>query len=227
MKIKDLDINDRPREKLLLRGADSMTTAELLGILMGSGTPEVSVVELSQQMLADSDHKLRRLGQMSVKQMKSYKGIGDAKAVTILAAMELARRYAGERLLEEEVTKITDSVAAYRHMRLRLQDLKHEEFWMVALNNSRIPLADIRVSDGGIAAAPVDVRKLMRLAIEKSATAIIVYHNHPSGAPNPSAQDDTLTRRLVEAARTLDITLLDHIIILPDGFYSYSDHARL
>lgn len=227
MKIKDLDINDRPREKLLLRGAESMSTAELLGILMGSGTPEVSVVDLAQRILADHDHKLRRLGQMSVKEMKGYKGIGDAKAVTILAALELSRRYAAERLLESDVRAITDSNAAYRHMRLRMQDLKHEEFWMVALNNSRLPLSDIRVSDGGIASAQVDVRKLMRYAIEKSATAVIVYHNHPSGAAEPSMQDDTLTRKLVKAGSLLDIPVLDHIIILPDGYYSYADHGRL
>ena len=204
-RIADLTKEDRPREKALAKGLDALTTTELIAILLGSGTQGESVVDLAQRLLKESDNKLSELSKRSVRNLvKSFKGIGEAKAITLLSAIELGKRYAQENIEETPTLNTPDKVFAT--MRYHFADLQHEEFWAIYLNNAK---------------------RILRYAIENLATAIILVHNHPSGNLMPSREDDNQTERIAKAAKLFDIQLVDHLIVAAGNFYSYANEGRL
>lgn len=225
-RIADLTKEDRPREKALAKGLDALTTTELIAILLGSGTQGESVVDLAQRLLKESDNKLSELSKRSVRNLvKSFKGIGEAKAITLLSAIELGKRYAQENIEETPTLNTPDKVFAT--MRYHFADLQHEEFWAIYLNNAKRMIFKIRISQGGVSATIVDPKIILRYAIENLATAIILVHNHPSGNLMPSREDDNQTERIAKAAKLFDIQLVDHLIVAAGNFYSYANEGRL
>lgn len=225
-RIADLTKEDRPREKALAKGLDALTTTELIAILLGSGTQGESVVDLAQRLLKESDNKLSELSKRSVRNLvKSFKGIGEAKAITLLSAIELGKRYAQENIEETPTLNTPDKVFAT--MRYHFADLQHEEFWAIYLNNAKRMISKIRISQGGVSATIVDPKLILRYAIENLATAIILVHNHPSGNLMPSREDDNQTERIAKAAKLFDIQLVDHLIVAAGDFYSYANEGRL
>ena len=225
-RITDLTKEDRPREKALAKGLDALTTTELIAILLGSGTQGESVVDLAQRLLKESDNKLSELSKRSVRNLvKSFKGIGEAKAITLLSAIELGKRYAQENIEETPTLNTPDKVFAT--MRYHFADLQHEEFWAIYLNNAKRMISKIRISQGGVSATIVDPKIILRYAIENLATAIILVHNHPSGNLMPSREDDNQTERIAKAAKLFDIQLVDHLIVAAGNFYSYANEGRL
>lgn len=223
--IKQWNEDDRPREKLITKGKTALSNAELLAILIGSGNRDESAVALSQRMLASTKHNLNELGKTSVKGLMNFKGIGEAKAVSIVAAMELGRRYRSEETLKKE--KITSSQAVFDLLQPTLGDLYHEEFWIVYLNNSNRILKREQLSKGGITGTVVDVRLAFKLALQLGAVAIILAHNHPSGTLKPSQADINLTQKLKSAGESLDIKVLDHLIITENAYFSFADENLL
>ncbi len=223
--IKDWSENDQPREKLLHKGSTSLSDAELIAILLGSGTVAMSAVELSRIIMQDANHSLQQLGKKSLKELMKHKGIGEAKAITIAAAMELGRRRAME--MPERLVKITCSNDVFKLLQPLLGELQHEEFWMLLLDNSHKVLEKHQISKGGITATHVDTRLVFKKAIEAGAVAIIIAHNHPSGTLKPSEPDREITRKIMVAGETLDIKVLDHIIITQQAFYSFADNGIL
>lgn len=223
--IHDLAADDRPRERLMSLGAGVLTDAELLAILIGSGSTDESAVSLMQNVLRDVDHNLKRLGRLSIEELCRYKGIGPAKAVTIMAACELGRRRSelGPDLREQ----LTDSAALYRFFSPKMQDLPTEEFHAVFLNNALRVIGSAVISKGGIASSLVDIRCLMREALLARAVAMAVCHNHPAGTLQPSTSDDALTKQIGDACRFLKIRLIDHLIYVDGNYYSYADAGRL
>lgn len=216
--------DDRPREKLLERGAASLSDAELLAILLGSGSARESAVDLAKRILAHFTG-LNALGKSSAPQLLAFKGIGPAKAVTLLAAMELTKRRKSESV--PELTKITSSASVFSLMQPVLGELPHEEFWILYLNNSNKIIAKAQLSKGGITGTVVDVRLLYKNAIGHGATGIILCHNHPSGALSPSQADRDITKKIKSAGEHLDIKLLDHLIITEEHYYSFADEGIL
>lgn len=223
--IKDWSLNDRPREKLLHKGSASLSEAELIAILIGSGTRRMSAVELSRLIVSEAQNSLDVLGKKSLKDLMKYKGIGEAKAITIAAAMELGKRRAMEMPLT--LPKISCSQDAFRILQPILGELPHEEFWTLFLDNSHKVLEKKNISIGGITGTVVDMRVIFKKAIEAGAVAIVVAHNHPSGTLKPSTQDKTLTARIIEAGKLIDIKVLDHLIITQQGFYSFADEGMM
>lgn len=224
--IKSLALDDRPREKLMEKGASALSKSELLAILIGSGTPQCNAVELMQEVMKSCGDSLKTLGGYSSIDLQKFKGIGPAKAITIVAAMELVKR----RLAEEnaERTKITSPEDVFKIMLPLMTDLPHEEFWVLILNQSNKVVDKRMISKGGISATVVDVRLIMKLALQHCASGIIMCHNHPSGSLMPSREDDRITQKTKEAAALLDMKLLDHVIVASDnGYYSYADEGRL
>ncbi|MBQ5750891.1 MAG: DNA repair protein RadC [Bacteroidaceae bacterium] len=223
--ITQLSADDRPREKMMMHGSRALSNAELLAILIGSGSVEETAIELSQRVLNAVNNNLNSLGKYDIKQLMAYKGIGEAKAITIMAAMELGRRRREEDVPERPL--LNSSVKAYEYMRQRLLDLPHEEFWAILLNRAGRVIDTVMVSKGGTASASVDVKIIMREAVQNLASAIILCHNHPSGNNNPSREDEKLTTKIVDAARLMDISVLDHIIVCDSGYYSFMDHGKI
>lgn len=226
LNIKDLAEEDRPREKMLLKGVGALSDAELLGILIGSGNKNETAVELSQRIMHSVGNNLNVLGKQEIKDLiKNFNGIGEAKAITIVAALELGKR----RKLSEIVTQpqITSSYDIFQLFHPILADLKHEETWVLLLNRANKVLKKIQVSKGGIAGTVVDIRMIMKEALDSLASAIILCHNHPSGNINPSGDDDRITQKLKESGQIMDIPLLDHIIVADHSYYSYRDENRL
>lgn len=223
--IKDWSLNDRPREKLLHKGSASLSDAELIAILIGSGTRKMSAVELSRIIVSDAQNSLDSLGKKSLKELMKYKGIGEAKAISIAAAMELGRRRAMEMPIE--LPKIKSSNDAFRIMQPIMGELPHEEFWVMLLDNSHKVLEKKNISIGGITGTLVDTRLVFKKAIEAGSVAMVLAHNHPSGNLKPSMQDKALTMKLVEAGKLLDIKVLDHLIITQQGFYSFADEGLM
>jgi len=217
--------DDRPREKLLLKGKSALSDAELIAILIGSGSRSESAVTLSKRILASIDNNLNKLGKLLVSDFIKFKGIGNAKAISIITALELGRR----RRLEEalEIPKITSSNAVFNMMQPLIGELQHEEFWVVYLNNSNKVLFKQQLSKGGLTGTLVDVRLLYKKAIELYATALILCHNHPSGKLEPSNADKLITNKLKKAGETLDIKVLDHIIITENAYFSFADENIL
>lgn len=223
--IKNWAEGDRPREKLLQKGRNSLSDAELLAILIGSGSRNESAVELCKKILSASGHSLNELGKLSVKQLTHHKGIGEAKAITIIAALELGRRRRSEEALDKK--KISSSTSVFELMQPIIGDLPHEEFWTIYVNNSNKVIDRFQLSKGGITGTLVDVRLALKKALELGATAIILAHNHPSGNLNPSSADKQLTQKLKTAGESIDIKILDHLIVTEKSYFSFADEGLL
>lgn len=225
LSIKKWAEGDRPREKLLQKGKNSLSDSELIAILLGSGSKNESAVELSKKILASVQNNLNELGKLSIQQLCKFKGIGPAKAITLLAAMELGRRRRQEEALE--LKKITSSQSVFELMQPLIGELAHEEFWILYLNNSNKVIEKFQISKGGITGTLVDVRITLRKALEVGAVSIILVHNHPSGNLKASEADKQLTRKLKTASESLDIKVLDHIIVTEKSYLSFADEALL
>lgn len=222
LSIKQWAEEDRPREKLLLKGVSVLSDAELLAILIGSGNNKQSAVELCKQILSAADNDLNKLARMSVSDLEhNFYGIGKAKAVTLIAALELGRRRKATDTQRQ--VKIVSSKSAYEHFFPLLSDLNHEETWALLLDRSNKVLSTIQVSRGGISGTVVDIRLILREALNQYASGIILGHNHPSGQRHPSPQDTQLTKKLKEASQWMDLSLLDHIIVCGDTYFSFAD----
>lgn len=215
--------DDKPREKLILKGKEALSDAELVAILIGSGNRNESAVGLSKRILSGVDNNLNALGKLSLKQLMEFKGIGEAKAVSIAAALELGRR----RRMEEsaELYKITSSKAVFEIMQPIIGELPHEEFWVLYLNNSNKVIHKSQLSKGGITGTVVDVRLIFKTALEHNATSVILCHNHPSGKLLASDADKDITKKLKLAGEQLDVMVLDHIIITEQGYFSFQDEG--
>jgi DNA repair protein RadC len=225
LKITDWAVEDRPREKLYQKGTSSLSDAELLAILIGSGTRKRSAVDLGRELLSLVNNNLNSLGKLSISDLTKIHGIGNARAVTIAAALELGRR----RKLSEmpEVPKIKCSKDVFDLLNPLLSDLTHEEFWILFLNRSNKVINRMKLSQGGISGTVTDVRLVMKKAIEYLASGIIVCHNHPSGNLNPSESDTRITQKIKEAGNIMDIQLLDHLIVSEKDYYSFADNGLL
>lgn len=223
--IKNWSQDDQPREKLRDKGKAVLSDAELVAILIGSGNRNESAVALCKRILASVDNNLSELGKLSIKQLMDFKGIGEAKAITIAAALELGRRRRGEEALERK--KIASSNSVFELMQPIIGELPHEEFWIVYLNNSNKVIQKNQLSKGGITGTLVDVRLALKTALEVGATGIILAHNHPSGTLKPSEADKQLTTKLNTAAKSLDIKVLDHLIITEKAYFSFADENLL
>jgi DNA repair protein RadC len=219
--IKNWSEEDRPREKLLSKGKESLTDSELLAILIGSGNRNESAVALCKRLLSNVDNNLHALGKLSISKLKEFKGIGEAKAISIIACLELGRRRreANKSVLE----KVSSSKSVFEIMQPLLGDLQHEEFWVLFLNNSNVILSKQQLSKGGITGTLVDIRLLMKKTLEIGAIAIIVCHNHPSGTLLISEADKNITTKIKTACTTLDVKLLDHLIITEQSYVSFAD----
>lgn len=225
MAIRSWAPDDKPREKLRNKGAAALSDAELIAILIGSGNREQSAVMLAQKILASVDNNIRRLSSYTIHQLLQFKGIGEAKAVTILAAFEFAGRC--NKNSDERKHRISDSAAAYQRLHPKLARLKHEEFWILFLNNANYVIQESQISKGGITGTLVDVRLLLREALEVGAVAMILAHNHPSGTLTPSKADRELTKKIQRGAEVMDIKILDHLIITSDDYFSFADQNLL
>ncbi|MFH6602271.1 DNA repair protein RadC [Maribacter algicola] len=223
--IKHWSDDDKPREKLVRKGKSVLSDAELIAILIGSGSRNESAVELSKRILASVDNNLNELGKLSIRQLMQFKGIGEAKAVTIAAALEIGRRRRGEG--ESKIAKISGSRDAFELLRPIIGELPHEEFWIVYLNNANKILQTNQLSKGGLTGTLVDVRIVMRQALELGAVGLILAHNHPSGTLKPSIEDKRVTEKLRSAAAALDIKVLDHLIITQKDYFSFADNTML
>jgi DNA repair protein RadC len=221
--IKQWAEDDKPREKLMLKGKQVLSDAELIAILIGSGSRNESAVSLSKRILASVDNNLNALGKLSLKQLMEFKGIGEAKAISIAAALELGRRRRAEETVE--LSKITSSKAVFEIMQPIIGELPHEEFWVLYLNNSNKVIYKSQLSKGGITGTIVDVRLIFKTALENNATSIILTHNHPSGKLQASNADIEITQKLKLAGEQLEIRVLDHIIITEKGYLSFQDEG--
>lgn len=217
--------DDRPREKFLLKGKSTLSDSELLAILIGSGSRNESAVQLCQRILASTNNNLNALGKLTVQQLIQFKGIGEAKAISIAAALELGRR----RRMEDTVvlSKITSSKAVFDLMQPLIGELLHEEFWVLYLNNANKVIYKTQISKGGITGTVVDSRVVFKVAFEHNATAIILSHNHPSGKLVASQADIQLTKNLQQAGKILEIHILDHVIVTEKGYFSFADEGML
>jgi DNA repair protein RadC len=216
---------DRPREKLLTKGKAALNDAELIAILIGSGSRNETAVDLGKRMLLRVNDNLNALGKLSIAQLTTFKGIGQAKAVTIVAAMELGRRRRESAAVE--LTKISSSETVFELMQPVIGELSHEEFWIIYLNNANKIIAKSQLSKGGITGTLVDVRLVLRTAIENGAVGLILVHNHPSGTLTPSDADKQITKKLKLAAESLDIKILDHVIVTETQYFSFADDGIL
>jgi DNA repair protein RadC len=225
LQIKNWSPQDRPREKLLMKGTSALSEAELIAILIGSGTAMLSAVDVAKKVLQLSGNNLHDLARLSVKDLTKVRGIGAARAITIVAALELGRRRKDQG--SEEKNKITSAHDAFAQIGGDLMDLPHEEFWVLLLNRANRVIKKKRVSEGGVSGTVVDPKIIYKLALEELASGVIVVHNHPSGNLTASQSDIDLTRKLKEAGRFLEIQLLDHLIIAGQKYYSFADEGML
>jgi DNA repair protein RadC len=218
-------MEDRPREKLARTGPSSLTNAELIAVLLGTGTTSDHVLEVAQRMLGAAENSLGRLAGLPIEDLVSLHGIGQAKALRFKAAIEIARRIPFETVPKD--SKIENSQDAFRMLAANLGDLAHEEFWLILLNRRSKVLSKVRISQGGLTSTVVDPRVVFSEALKVKASSIIVAHNHPSGSLNPSQADVDLTRKLVDAGKLLDIQLIDHLIISGNNYCSFADSGLL
>ncbi len=225
VKITQWAVEDRPREKLIQKGSSNLSDAELIGILISSGTKDKSAVDLGRELLSLVNNNLNSLGKLSISDLKKLHGIGTARAVTIAAALELGRRRKLAEAPEDPQIKCSKDVADIFHP--LLADLSHEEFWILFLNRSNRVINRMKLSQGGISGTVTDVRIVMKKAIEYLASGIIVCHNHPSGNLNPSESDSKITQKIKEAGNLMDIQLLDHLIISDKDYYSFADNGLI
>ncbi len=225
MSIKFLAEDDRPREKFLLKGKTSLSDSELLAIILGSGNNEDSAVELARKILASVGNNWQNLSKLSIKDLMKFKGIGEAKAISVAATLEIGRRKASQETPEK--TSISSAKDSYNVFSQHLSDLRTEEFWAIFLNQKNQIVYKTQISKGGISGTLVDVRVLFRIALEHFATSIIVAHNHPSGSLKPSLEDIQITKSIKNAGEILNVTLLDHLIIGDNSFFSFAEEGLL
>lgn len=216
---------DRPREKLLEKGRHVLTEAELIAILIGSGSRNETAVELSKRILASVGNNLNDLGKLSVQELVKFKGIGEAKAISVMAAMELGRRRKETEIIKKD--KIATSQDVYDLMKPAMVDLPHEEFWILILNRANLVIKKEMISRGGVSGTVVDTKIIFKAAIENYASSIVICHNHPSGNLKPSEADMRITKTIKDAGKIMEIPLLDHLIITENGFYSFADEGVL
>jgi len=225
LSIKNWADDDKPREKLLTKGRSALSDAELLAILIGSGNRNESAIELCKRILNQSNNNINELAKLSVKDLMKFKGIGEAKAISIIAALEIGRRRKNEDTLEKE--KITSSKQAYEIIKPVLEDLPHEEFWIILLNQANKVISKHLIGRGGIAETTADIRIIFKLALENLASGVILCHNHPSGNLTPSKSDINLTNKITEASVLFNISILDHLIIGDSNYYSFRDEGDI
>ena len=225
LSIKKWAADDRPREKLIRKGIKSLSDAELLAILLGTGTKDISAVELGRQLLASSGNSLSGLAEKQLAQLMRIKGIGEAKAVNILAAIELGRRC--RRTAMSEKQQLSSSSEAYACLCPEFAGLRHEEFWVIFLNRANRIIEKYKCSQGGIAGTVIDIRLILKRALDVLASSFIIAHNHPSGNRMPSENDKQITEKLVKAGMQMDIKLLDHLIVTDDSYFSFTDEGLL
>ena len=228
--LKNIAINnwaeaDRPREKLERLGANALSDAELLAILIGSGTANESAVDLMKRILKDCNNNLNTLGKLSLHHLEEYKGIGPAKAITILAACELGKRR--QRAKVEDAPLLNSAEAIYNYMHTTIQDLDIEEGWILMMKQNFRLIEAKRISIGGLTMAPIDIRLMMKEALMKNTTILAFCHNHPSGNTSPSHEDDLLTTRIQKACELLSIHFADHVVLTDGNYYSYREEGRL
>lgn len=225
LSIKEWAVEDRPREKMLAKGIRSLSDAELIAILIGSGNAEESAVELSRRILASVNNNLNELGKKTANDLQKFKGIGEAKAINIMAALELGRRRKESE--PDEKPKVVTSSDVARIFRPLLSDLPHEEFWFLMLNRNNLVIDKAMVSQGGLSGTIIDVRIILKTALEKLASSIVLCHNHPSGNLTPSEADKEITKKIREAGKYMDIPVIDHLIIANDAYFSFADEGLI
>lgn len=223
--IKFWSEEERPREKLLLKGKSVLTNAELIAILIGSGTRTVSAVDLSKHLLGKAENNLIELAKMSVSDLQKIKGIGEAKAISIVAALELGKRRRSEEALHRR--KVTNSKDAFEYMQITLSDSPYESFWILLLNRANRILRPIKISEGGMSGTVADPKRIFKMAIDFNAASIILCHNHPSGSVKPSESDLKLTEKLKASGELLQLPVLDHLIMGDNTYYSFADEGTL
>ncbi len=226
LKIKDWAVEDRPREKMIMKGVDSLSDAEIIALLIGSGSKSETAVELSKRILKSVDNNLNELGKLGLEDLKMFTGIGEAKAISIVGAMELGKRRKLAGIIHRE--QITSSKDVFDRFAPKMQDLPHEEFWVLYLNRANKVICEQRVSKGGVSGTVIDVKIILKTAIErKLSSSIILCHNHPSGNIKPSNADIQITTKLKDAAKLMDIQVLDHLIIGQEEYFSFADSGYL
>lgn len=225
LNLKALAEDDRPREKLATMGRHTLSDAELIAIILRLGNKDETAIQLAQRMLSENGNSINQLAKLSLAELQKYKGVGLVKAVSISAAFELGRRRKESEVVKR--IKITSSQVAYQIFQTRLSDLPHEEFWLLFLNRANQVLRQEYLSKGGISGTVVDTRLVCKLAIENSASGLVIAHNHPSGQSNPSEQDKQITRKLKEALKVFEIVLMDHLIIGDQKYFSFADEGIL
>ena len=223
--IKEMAEADRPREKLLAKGAAALTVPELLAVIVGSGTTEQTAVELMQSIMRDCEDSLICLNRMTVEDLMQYKGIGEARALSIVAAAEIGRRRSEERLAD--IAALDNGKSVHEYMLPKIQDLDHEESWALLLNNSMRLIRCVHLSRGGLTETAVDARQVLKHALLASATCFVLVHNHPSGNVRPSMADTELTRRVNKAALTMNIRMIDHVIVTDGDYYSFAENGKI
>jgi DNA repair protein RadC len=225
LNIKSWAVEDRPREKLMDKGRQILSEAELIAILIGSGSKNETAVELSKRILSSVENNLNELGRLSVKELTKFKGIGEAKAISIVAALELGRRRKETEVKKRD--KITTSRDVFDIMKTSMQDLPHEEFWILLLNRANAVIRKELISRGGVSGTVVDTKIIFKTAVENYACSLIVCHNHPSGNLKPSDADIRITKSIREAGKIMEIPLVDHLIITDTEYYSFADEGIL
>ncbi|MBD99249.1 MAG: hypothetical protein CMO34_05345 [Verrucomicrobia bacterium] len=225
LNIKSWAEEDRPREKFLSKGKEALSDAELIAILIGSGSRSESAVQLAQRILASAKQNLHQLGKLSVGELMKFKGIGEAKAISIAAALELGRRRKDSESLQRR--KIQSSQTAYEEIADVLSDLPHEEFWVMYMNRANELIGRKHISKGGVSGTVADVKIILKQALELLSSSLIVCHNHPSGNLKPSQEDIQLTKKISEAAKNIDMKLLDHIIVGNNAYFSFADEGLI
>ncbi len=225
LSIKNWSEEDQPREKLMAKVRQILSDAELLAILIGSGNRSESAIELCKRILNDSQNNINQLAKLSVNDLMKYRGIGEAKAISIVAALELGRRRKSEAVLDK--VQVTSSQHLYEYIKPVLEDLPHEEFWIVLLSRANKIIGKQLIGRGGISETTADIKLIFKKSIESLASAIILAHNHPSGNLKPSQSDLNLTKKIKDAAKLFDISILDHLIIGDGNYYSFNDEGVL
>ncbi|MEM7551933.1 MAG: DNA repair protein RadC [Bacteroidota bacterium] len=225
LKITDWALEDRPREKLAQKGRNALSDAELIAILIGSGTKSKSAVDVAKEILKKSDNDLNELAKKSIKDLTKVEGIGEAKAITIASALELGRRRKSNP--SEDKPQLKSSEHAYELMKPHLLDLQHEEFWLINLNRANKVISKTPISSGGVTGTIVDPKMVFKTAINAGAVSIILVHNHPSDNLKPSNSDLAITKKLVEAGKFLELQVLDHLIFTNEGYFSFADSGKL
>ncbi len=225
IKIKNWAEDDRPREKLRSKGPSALSDAELIAILLGSGSRDETAVDLAKRILQNAGNNLNELGRLSVEDLLPFKGIGEAKAISIITALELGKRRRLSEALERK--KVTSSEEAFEVLQPLIADLPHEEFWVVFLSSSNNVLSSKSVSRGGLTGTMADLRMIFKEALLLNSPAVILAHNHPSGSVNPSVQDKSLTRKIAAAGNIMDIKIIDHLIVTEHQYFSFADEGLL